>query len=145
MQSYTAGFRSMLDEALQGSSPVLPNVKIPELLTKEMALKIWEESQSCEAKEALKKVKGNRCSLKELGEVLNAAHKKAWQQTLKNHVQIVGENGSEVYHSVVALYERDSYFAQQRTQLEESHQSKMLSIFEPDGTGHVDVHRTVLS
>eukprot|EP00913_Durusdinium_trenchii_P012052 g11322.t1 len=29
VQSYTAGFRSMLDEALQGSSPVLPNAWAP--------------------------------------------------------------------------------------------------------------------
>jgi len=142
VQSYTAGFQSMLNEALKGNSPVLPNVKIPELLSKEMALKILECAHVKEAKEALATVKGNRCSLKELGEVLNAAHRVAWQKAIEENSNILGEHGSEVYHSVVALYEQSSKeFSAEKSQLEERHQAKMITIFEPDGNGHVNVRR----
>lgn len=140
VQAYTTGFRSMMDEAMQGKSPVLPNVKIPDLLTKEMALKILELAQNKEAKEALGRVNAPRCSLKELGEVLNVSHRVAWQQALEEYSQVLGEHGSEVYHSVVALYEqRSDEFLAEKAQLEERHQKRMLCIFEPDGSGHVNV------
>lgn len=145
VQAYTTGFRSMMDEAMQGKSPVLPNVKIPDLLTKEMALKIMELAQNKEAKEALARVKAPRCSLKELGEVLNATHRVAWQQVLEEYRQVLGEHGSEVYHSVVALYEqRSDEFAAEKAQLEDRHQKRMLCIFEPDGHGHVNVRHGML-
>lgn len=145
VQAYTAGFRSMMDEAMQGKSPVLPNVKIPDLLTKEMALKIMELAQNKEAKEALARVKAPRCSLKELGEVLNASHRMAWQQALEEYDQVLGKHGSEVYHSVVALYEqRSNEFQAEKAQLEERHQKRMLCIFEPDGSGNVNVRHGML-
>ena len=71
-------------------------------------LAILDEAQGREKEEALSRVKGRRCSLKALGEVLNEAHKSAWEETLKAHVETLGGGGSEIYHSTVELYVRGS-------------------------------------
>ncbi|CAJ1355510.1 unnamed protein product [Effrenium voratum] len=141
VQSYAEGFRAMLEEALQGLSPVLPNVKIPEALTHDTALAWQMEAQDLEAAEALGRVTKPRVALRELGEALTAANKAAWAAVLKGHADLLEGNGAEVYHSAMAIYGRDPAFAQRKLKLEQEHQERMIKLFQPDGTGHVTVKR----
>eukprot|EP00439_Symbiodinium_sp_Y106_P021619 s888_g2.t1 len=140
VQSFETGFRTMLDDALQGQSPVLPNVKIPEALTKEKALKIQQAAEEAEEEEALGLMRGSTVSLRKLGEFLAVAHKNAWERVFKAHANILGEHGAEVYYSVAAIYARDEDFLQKKTRLEEAHQKRMIQLFQPDGNGNVTVN-----
>ncbi|CAE7603495.1 unnamed protein product [Symbiodinium pilosum] len=141
VQSYATGFKAMLEDALQGQSPILPNVKIPEALTKKKALQIHEEAQDAEQEEALRLVQGSTVSLRKLGEFLAVAHKNAWERIFKAHASILGEHGAEVYYSVAAIYTREQDFADDKTRLEEAHQQRMIKLFQPDGNGNVTVNR----
>jgi len=140
VRSYEAGFRTMLDDALQGQSPVLPNVQIPEALTKEKALKIQKAAEEAEQEEALGLMRGSTVSLRKLGEFLAVAHKNAWERVFKAHANILGEHGAEVYYSAAAIYAKDEDFLQQKTRLEEAHQKRMIQLFQPDGNGNVTVN-----
>jgi len=137
MESYSVGFRAMLDDALAGKSPILPNVKIPKALTEEKALEIHRQVQEVEAKKVLDTVSGSKCSLKELGEVLAVAHKSAWDQVLEAESELLHSGGPEVYHSAVAIYSRHEKFAEEKKKLEDTHQQRMIGLFQPNGHGQV--------
>ncbi|CAE7217566.1 unnamed protein product, partial [Symbiodinium natans] len=140
VQTYDTGFKAMLEDALQGRSPILPNVKIPEALTKDRALQIQRQAQEAEEEEALRLVGSSSISLRKLGEFLAVANKNAWERTFKDHASILGEHGAEVYHSVAAIYARQPDFAHQKSELEAAHQKRMIQRFQPDGNGNVTVN-----
>lgn len=137
VQSYGAGFKAMLDEALAGRNPVLPNVRIPKDLTEERALSIQSEVHEAEVQKVIDTLSGGKCSLRELGEVLAVAHKFAWDTVLEAHSGLLERGGPEVYHSAVATYSRNDDFAKDKKQLEEKHQQRMIKMFQPDGNGQV--------
>lgn len=137
VQSYGAGFKAMLDDALEGKNPVLSNVTIPEGLTEEKALSIQSEVQEAECQKVIETVSGGKCSLRELGEVLAMAHKFAWDTVLVAHSELLEGGGPEVYHSAVATYSRNNDFAKEKKQLEDRHQQRMIKMFQPDKNGFV--------
>ncbi|CAE8597119.1 unnamed protein product [Polarella glacialis] len=141
IESFSAGFRTMLEDALSGLSPILPNVTIPEELTEEKALKIQAEVHVAEAEKVLETIGSKECSLKELGEILAAAHKFSWEHVLEAHASLLAGAGPEVYHSAVAAYSRNPDFAKDKKKLEEKHQKKMIKLFQPDGNGRVSAPR----
>lgn len=137
VQSYSDGFKAMLDDALAGNNPILPNVRIPVGLTEEKALSVQSEVQEAECQKVLETVSGGKCSLRELGEVLAVAHKFAWDTVLAAHSELLESGGPEVYHSAVATYSRNDDFAKEKKQLEDKHQQRMIKMFQPDGNGQV--------
>mmetsp|Transcript_99914 Transcript_99914/g.287120 ORF Transcript_99914/g.287120 Transcript_99914/m.287120 type:complete len:288 (-) Transcript_99914:59-922(-) len=131
VHAYTEGVQKMLDTALGGVMPVLPNVQIPPALTEDKVLEILAEVHDLETQTVLKRLKGQKISVKDLGEALTAAYKEAWETTLEAHQsEIVG--GNEVYHSSLALYMQREGFAEKRKALDDKHQQRMLELFQPD-------------
>jgi len=134
VQGYVDGFKIMLEDALSGNLPMLPNVKIPEELSQEKVLEIQGEVHAMEIKKVLEKVVGKKCSLPELGEVLSAAHKAAWEEMFASQ-ELLKERAPEVFHTVLASYMKDEDFAKERGKLDDVHQQKMVGLFRPDKSG----------
>merc|ERR1712060_66887 len=103
-----------ISDALGGEMPVLPNVRIPAALTEE---------------KVLERVGGNKCNLKELGEVLRLAQKDAWEQAFATHADII-DGKPEVLHSAFAMYMKNEDFVKENKKLEQSHQQQLVRIFQ---------------
>lgn len=131
VRAYADGFKVMLNEALGGEAPVLPNVQIPAVLTEEKALQIHAEVHTLEAKRVTERLSAGKYSLAELGEVLGLAHRDAWEQAFANNAALGVE--PEVYHSAVAIYTRSEDFEKELKKLDDAHQQKMVKLFQRDG------------
>mmetsp|Transcript_126791 Transcript_126791/g.253512 ORF Transcript_126791/g.253512 Transcript_126791/m.253512 type:complete len:275 (+) Transcript_126791:47-871(+) len=129
VRSYEDGFKTMLNDALAGILPILPNTVIPQGLTEEKALQIQAEVHAVETKYVLESVGGSKCTLKKLGEVLTTSQKLAWEETMKLHADLI-PGGVEVFHSALATYARNADFAQERKKLQDAHQEKMVKLFQ---------------
>lgn len=139
--SFSSGFRAMLEDALIGLSPILPNARIPEGLSEEKALKILAEVQTKEVEKVLEIVGSKQLTLQDLGQVLAASHSLAWEDVLQGYSDLLNGEGHEVYHSTVAQYSRNEDFAKEKKKLEDEHQQHMIRIFQPDGHGRVSATR----
>jgi len=126
---YEDGFKTMLNDALAGVLPVLPNAEIPQGLTEEKALEIQAEVYALETKHVLENVGGSKCTIKKLGEVLTSSQKLAWEATMRLHADLI-PGGVEVFHSAVATYARNEDFEKERKKLQEAHQEKMVKLFQ---------------
>lgn len=135
IRGYVQGLNSMLDAALGGTMPIMPNVKIPAALGEDKVLKILSEAHGLETKKVLERVGGTKMSVKDLGEVLNVAHRDAWDETMKAHAEKMRPGGPEVYHSTLALYMRGDAFAERRRKIDEVQKQRMLKIFRPPDAG----------
>eukprot|EP00440_Ansanella_granifera_P054008 gb/GFBE01058550.1/.p1 GENE.gb/GFBE01058550.1/~~gb/GFBE01058550.1/.p1 ORF type:complete len:275 (+),score=63.46 gb/GFBE01058550.1/:1-825(+) len=133
VNSYSAGLRDMVLDAVQGLNPILPNVAVPKGLTEEKALEVLREVQEAEANKVLETVGGKKCTLQELGQVLKVGHDFAWDHVLKAHTELLEGGGPEVYHSAVATYCRNEDFAKDKATMEEAHQKRMIALFRSDG------------
>lgn len=132
VQVYAEGFKTMLSDALGGSLPVLPNVKVPDALNEEKVLAMQAEAQSLEARKVVENIGSSKCSLKKLGEALAIAHKQAWEEVFESHAELV-KGCPEVYHSALAIYMRNEDFAKERKKLDDAHQQRMVKLLNPDG------------
>lgn len=141
VQSFSSGFRAMLEDSLSGLSPILPNARIPEGLSEEKALKILAEVQTKEVEKVLEIVGSKQLTLQDLGQVLAASHSLAWEDVLEGYSDLLDGEGHEVYHSTVAQYSRNEDFAKEKKKLEDEHQQHMIRMFQPDGHGRVSATR----
>lgn len=127
-------FRTMLEDALGGVTPILPGAPQPKALTEEKALAVLAEVQALEQKQVQEKVGKGKCSLKELGEVLAWSHQAAWEKTLAAHqAELLEGRPPEVFHSVMSMFMRNEDFVQERKKQDDLHQQRMIKMFQPDG------------
>jgi len=135
IQAYCSGFKVMLDDALSGTVPIMPNLQIPEGLTKEKVMEIEQRAHALEVQKILDKVGGNACNLQELTDIWMQAHDEGLEEALLENVAVV-PGGLEFFRAVTAVYERDATFCKDRQKMEEKHQKRLVKLFQPGGVAH---------
>ena len=130
---FASGIEDMFSAASQGELPILPGVNIPQELSPDLVISIFEEI-------LLKKSDGYRRVLSEspihpsmgsvpppeLAEKLQKESDKAEEEILKKFHVIIPHKA--VFHSAAAIYEKDQGFANERKRQDRIHQAEIMKI-----------------
>jgi len=79
VKGYSDGFRAMLEDCVHGENPIMPNFKIPEEMTEQKILEIWEHMQQVEIRkvhEHFERAGGFLTNVQVLGQVLKIPRQK---------------------------------------------------------------------
>lgn len=139
VQAYTQGFKTMLDDALEGQLPILPNTEIPPQLSQQRVLEIEREAQALELKKGMSKIDVHGSKSADLADVLEQATLDAWNETLERRDGEFGGGGQEVYYSALATFLRQPDFAAEKQRLDDAQQREMqtqiIQLFQQKQTG----------
>mmetsp|Transcript_21867 Transcript_21867/g.49850 ORF Transcript_21867/g.49850 Transcript_21867/m.49850 type:complete len:288 (+) Transcript_21867:56-919(+) len=136
MQAYCRGFSMMLDDALNGTVPIMPNLQVPEGLTKEKVLEIEHRAHALEVQKILDKVGSNAGTLQEITGMMVQAQTEGLAEALLEFADVF-PGDADFFRAATAVYERDPDFCKDRRKMEEKHNKRLVKLFQPGGVAAV--------
>lgn len=126
------GIEGMLQSALGGVPPVLPEVVIPDALTEEVAMQLLIDTFVLERQKVLEEVGGQQITEKVLKQILCNARRQACNELVAERIPELKDSQSifETFYSALCLYTLGSKrFATRRQEVEEEHHKEKTLIF----------------
>mmetsp|Transcript_52683 Transcript_52683/g.112411 ORF Transcript_52683/g.112411 Transcript_52683/m.112411 type:complete len:286 (+) Transcript_52683:148-1005(+) len=126
------GFDAMLQAALQGNTPILPQARIPPSMNPSIALITMAEIYDREHEKVLEKLQGQQVQQAHLMEVLAACHREACLEYVSVRFPELANRPDtyEAFYSALALYSlEDEIFGNKRKAIYKMHQDQQAASF----------------